>query len=315
MVDNNEGIDTSQQNANPVFNENAAFSSEENSDTLSPADAFAKTLDSVEASEPIEQPSQPQPQEIAQPVQNNDETRYQYWQSQADKEKNENTRLRDELNYLKGQQSATEPQGQQPVQKPIAFPDPPEKPRKPGGNNREEAYSDPSSASAQYMDEVEDWRDTMDEYNVAKSNYNTAIVQERVEAMEQNRLQEQRVRAAKQQEATQMANLRQHVSANYSMDQAETNDFIQKMSDPNSISMDNLFQLYRMNNGTENNAPVQQQPAQGQPQPSPTFTQTQRAQQVPQPMGVQPSTGHVEQNPSDQIMDKMISDYKDNNPW
>ena len=310
MVDNNEGIDTSQQNANPVFNENAAFSSEENSDTLSPADAFAKTLDSVEASEPIEQPSQPQLQEIAQPVQNNDETRYQYWQSQADKEKNENTRLRDELNYLKGQQSATEPQGQQPVQEPIAFPDPPEKPRKPGGYNREEAYSDPSSASARYVDELEEWRDNMDEYNTAKSNFNHHLVQEQMDSMEKTRQEEIRKREAQIQQQRQMSDLRKPVSSQYQMDEVETNDFIEKMSDPNSISMDNLVQLYRMQKGSGNTTPNQ-----NTGQPSEQFQQTQRAQQVPQPMGVQPSSGHVEQNSEDSIMDSLIGNYNKNNPW
>ena len=248
MEDNNVTPDTPQENANPVFNDEAVFSNNEGSESLSPADAFGDMV--KEASGTPEQPSQAETQEQQVTTTNNDETRFQYWQSQHDKQANENNQLREENARLRNQSNVAQqaPQQQQaPAQEEMEFPPPPERPQKPRGFNREEAYSDPSSASAQYMDEVEDWRDTMDEYNVAKSNYNTAVVQERVEAMEQNRLQEQRVRAAKQQEATQMANLRQHVSANYSMDQAETNDFIQKMSDPNSISMDNLVQLYRMN--------------------------------------------------------------------
>ena len=310
MVDNNERLDTSQQNANPVFNENAAFDASESSEpTLSPTDAFAGlTPEAPEGG----QPSQSQPQEIAQPETNNDETRYQYWQSQADKEKNENSHLRDELNQLKGQLNAMQPQQpvQQPVQEPIAFPDPPDRPRKPGGYNREEAYSDPSSASARYVDELEGWRDDMDEYNTAKSNYNQALVQEQLDSIEKNRIKESQKREAQIQQTRQMSQLKEHVAKNYQMDQTETQDFITKMSDPNSISMDNLVQLYRMQKGTGNPTPTQ-----NTTQPSAAFQQTQRAQQVPQPMGVQPSSGNVQAPAEDQIMDNLIDSSNKNNPW
>ena len=59
-------------------------------------------------------------------------------------------------------------------------------------------------------------------------------------------------------------------------------------------------------------------PAQGQPaQPSAAFQQTQRAQAVPSPMGVQPTANNAAQNvdPADSIMDNMISDFKSKNPW
>tara|TARA_R100000781_G_scaffold114966_1_gene88159 strand:- start:1011 stop:1958 length:948 start_codon:yes stop_codon:yes gene_type:complete len=314
MVDNNEIQDTSQQNANPVFNEETAFASENSESSLSPADAFGETLKNIEASEATEQPSQGQPQQPAVQPASNDETRYQYWQSQADKEKNENTHLRNELNQMKGQMNAIAGQqqqaAQQPVQEEMEFPPPPERPQKPGGYNREEAYSDPSSASAQYMDNLENWRDDMDEYNQAKFNYTQVATQERLQQMEERRVQEQRVREARVQQQRQMTQLRQHVATNYSMDETEVNDFVQKMSDPNSISMDNLVQLYRMQQGSGNTTPTQ-----NTGQPSETFQQTQRAQQVPQPMGVQSSSGNVQAPAEDQLMDSLITSYNKNNPW
>ena len=313
MVDNNEMTDTSQEKANPLYTEEA-FTGENSGESLSPADAFGDLVKNVEQPSTQEQQPQEQPQQNVQPA-NNDETRYQYWQSQADKEKNENTHLRDELNQMKGQLNALSGQGpaqqQQPAQEEaMEFPPPPEKPNKPGGYNREEAYSDPSSASARYMDELESWRDDMDEYNTAKTNYNQLMVQERVEQIEQNRVREQKAREAQIQQQRQVSALKEHVSKTYDMNESETNDFVSTMSDPKSISMDNLVQLYRMQKGSGNPTPNQ-----NTGQPSDQFQQTQRAQQVPQPMGVQSSSGNVEVNTEDGIMDRLIGNYNKNNPW
>lgn len=95
------------------------------------------------------------------------------------------------------------------------------------------------------------------------------------------------------------------------MSPEETQDFVAKMSDPKSISMDNLVQLYRMQQGSGNTTPTQNTGV-----PSPAFQQTQRAQQVPQPMGVQSSSGNVDQGSAeDSIMDNLIGNYNKNNPW
>lgn len=315
MVDNNERTDTSQEVANPLYTEEA-FTGENSDTSLSPADAFGDLVKNVENSDTPETASQEQPQQDAVQPASNDETRYQYWQSQADKQANENNQLRDELNQMKGQMNAlagqqAQFQQQTPSQEQdMEFPPPPEKPIKPAGYNREEAYSDPASASARYMDEVEVWRDDMDEYNSAKANYNTMLVQERVERMEQNRIAEQKRREAQIQQQRQVSQLKEHVSKQYNMSPEETQDFVAKMSDPKSISMDNLVQLYRMQQGSGNTTPNQNTGV-----PSSTFQQTQRAQQVPQPMGVQSSSGHVESSAEDQIMDNLIGNYNKNNPW
>lgn len=316
MVDNNERADTSQETANPLYTEEA-FTGENSDASLSPADAFGDLVKNVENSDTQETASQEQPQKNTVQPANNDETRYQYWQSQADTQKNENAQLRDELNQMKGQLNAMsaapqmQQQQQEPSQESMEFPPPPEKPQKPVGFSREEAYSDPASASAQYLDTVESWRDDMDEYNVAKTNYNTMLVQERVEQMEQNRVNEQKRREAQIQQQRQVESLKTHVSKQYNMSPEETQDFVSKMSDPKSISMDNLVQLYRMQQGSGNTTPTQNTGV-----PSPAFQQTQRAQQVPQPMGVQSSSGHVDQGSAeDQIMDNIIGNYSKNNPW
>ena len=102
-------------------------------------------------------------------------------------------------------------QQQQPVQQTEAqpqqevdFPPPPEKPVKPRTFNRQEAYEDSSSESARYLDEVDDWRDKIDEYNSLKNQYDNALVREKMEAMEEEKAQAQRVRDAQRQQASQL---------------------------------------------------------------------------------------------------------------
>ena len=308
MVDN-QGTET-QQSANSLFDESVFTdspqagegSSEET--TLTPTDAF--TEPSGEEA-PKEAPST---QETAQPADPNDEKRYQYWQSQAAKRENELRALQQQVQRQNvEQQYAPNQQYEQPVEE---FPPPPERPVKPRNFNRQEAYEDSSSESARYLDEVDDWRDNMEEYRGLKDDYEASMMQEQIEYQQQQRAQVQRARQAQMQQAQQMNEVSNLVQGHYGMSQEETREFIQTMSNPASITVDNLVQLYRLQKGQGGGAPVNQ----GQPaQPSPQFQQAQRAQQVPQPMGVQPTAGQNQASPEDQIMDNILSDYKNNNPW
>ena len=253
------------------------------------------------------QPEVSTQENVQQPVQtNNDETRYQYWQSQADKYKNE-------LESLKQQQAvpAQVETPAQPAQAPVEeFPAAPEKPQRPRTFNREEAYSDPNSESARYLDELEGWRDDINEYNSLKSQYQTAIMEEKFNKIEQSRVEEAKKQQAAQQKSAQEAEVRNHVMGHYGMSQNEAVDFMTKMSDPSSITVDNLVQLYRMQKGEA--APVTNTPA-----PSDAFTQTKNAQQVPSPMGVMPSgNSNTDTNSfEDKIMDTMIGNFNSKNPW
>jgi len=243
----------------------------------------------------------------------NDDNRYQYWQSQASK-------LENELGHVKEAQAQQQLMMQQqmlanqpPAQEsgPEQFPDPPAKPVKPRNFSREEAYTDSSSESARFLDEQEEWRDNIDEYRELKGQYEKAIIAEQVQQEQQARVQNiQRQQHMAQQKAqiNQVGNL---VMEKYGLNQAEAGSFIQDMSSDESLTMDNLVQLWRMKQGQ--GAPV------GTPvpsNPSPTFQQTQRAQQIPSPMGVMASTGNQAQGSTeDQIMDRMITDLDSKNPF
>ena len=244
----------------------------------------------------------------------NDDTRYEYWQSQAAKKDNE-------LEQLKAQQQQMMAMQQQMMQQPQApaqpepevdkFPDAPTKPSKPRNFSREEAYSDSSSESARYLDEIEDWRDNMEEYKELKHQYDMAVIQEQLSNERKARIEEVQRREAYAKQQQELANVNNMVQTKYGLNPEEAQSFIKEMSSKDSLTMDNLVQLWRIKQGQ--NAPVS---GNVQTTPSPTFQQTKRAQQVPSPMGTMPGTGNqATGSTEDQIMDKMISDFDSRNPF
>ena len=245
---------------------------------------------------------------IEQAQQSNDERRFQYWQSEADKAKNEIADLKAQLTQQpQPQQAQPAPAEQKPVEE---FPPAPEKPKAPVGFNRAEANEDPNSASAQYLNQLDNWRDDIIQYNSLKSEYQTALVSEQLQQQEKARQDEIRRAQAYQQQQQQMNEVHTRVQGEFGLTADEATEFVQTMSKPESLTIDNLVQLYRLQKGSGQT--VQTQPT----GPSDTFNQQARAQQVPSPMGVLPaqqneSTASAEDN----IMNTMINDYKKSNPW
>ena len=305
--EDNIQVDTPQETEQNFSSlEEAIFGSPEGSSDVS--SAFTSGNEEITEPAPVKtgQPEVSQPVETSQPEQtNNDETRYQYWQSQADKYKNE-------LESLK----ATQPAPVQPEAPAVdidadEFPSAPSKPQKPRLYSREEAYTDPASESARYDDELSQWRDDMNEYNSLRTQYQSAMLEEKFNKLESDRVEAAKKQKAAAAEAQQQNEIRSHVMGHHGMSESEASDFMTKMSDPNSITVDNLVQLYRMQNGNtapQTNAPVQ---------PSASFQQTKNAQQVPSPMGVMPSGQSNVDNKSfeDKVMDNLIGNFNSKNPW
>jgi len=305
--------DTLQETLNEVVEPSStiedafAFPMSANEDSEQGADNPTETVFTDEKTQPSEET--PVVAETETPTSNeNDERRYQYWQSQADKLKNENEALKQQ--QIAPQQPQAQVAPQQPKQE--EFPPPPSKPAKPAGFSREEAYTDPTSDSAKYLDGIEQWRDNMDEYRDLRTQYDNAVVQERLDAEDERRRQ---ISIQRQQHDSAMAQQREayeHVQGHYGLSPQDAQEFVQTMSKPESLTMDNLVALYRIQKG-QGNTTEQSVPT----QPSQAFQQAKNAQQVPSPMGVQPSgDNQVEgKNESDQIMDNLISDYKSRNPF
>ena len=313
MTDN---IDTPMESANPN-DSNQAFEGPwptEGSNSTSVEDAFFGSQETTETQEqapavaetPESAPIQEQAQEYSA---KNDEKRFEYWQSQTAQRDNQIAEIQRQNEQLQAQMNAMQNAPTEEAEPEEKFPAPPEKPKKPRTFSREEAYADPNSESARYLDEYEEWRDDMSDYNTLKQEYTVKQMQSKLDAQEQARqdeIQRQQAHAAQQQ---QMADVNAHLQGHYGFDSNDAQEFIQQMSDPNSLSLDNLVQLYRLQKG------------QGQPQPnagpSPEFQQTQRAQQIPSPMGVQTGQGggNDARSDSDKIMDSLISDFNSKNPW
>tara|TARA_R100000458_G_scaffold25448_1_gene22921 strand:- start:381 stop:1307 length:927 start_codon:yes stop_codon:yes gene_type:complete len=292
-------------------------------DSLFTEEVIDEVFNPVGGNEPEPTPSAPAPVaegsavpqgevRLADPT-NNDEVRYQYWQSEADKAKNENEQLKQTVAILQDtiKGSPTEVQSQPEIEdtEPEPFRDSPEKPTRPVNFNRAEAYDDPNSASAQYLDQMDQYRDSMDEWNRDRVEYEADLLRQERESLQEAQRRQQEAYEAEQRNAEQVNQISQQLKSEYGANDAEIADFVEKMSSPESLNVNNLWRLYQMDKG--------QVPAQQPAQPSPQFNQVQRAQSVPQPMGVQSSANMAQNTKSaeDIIMDDLITDYKSKNPW
>tara|TARA_R100001530_G_scaffold60761_2_gene43871 strand:+ start:5831 stop:6775 length:945 start_codon:yes stop_codon:yes gene_type:complete len=313
MTQDNIQQDTPQESTNEqqyTSLEEAVFGNEGSLDDTS--SAFTSGEEKSVEKAPL-YPEQGQPQVNEGESQNNDDKRYQYWQSQADKYKNELDSVKSQQQQVREEvqhQVSAQPQQVQPEVK-EEFPPPPAKPQRPRTYNREEAYSDPNSESARYADELESWRDDMDEYNSLQTQYQSAIMEEKLNKIQEERVQEAQRQQASQKQAEQASQIKEHVMGHYGMSGNEAQDFMTKMSDPKSLNVENLVQLYRMQNSQGN------QPDTNQTVPSDTFQQVQKAQQVPSPMGVMPSGQSSTDGKTfeDKVMDNLIGDFNRKNPW
>ena len=302
-------VTEAQQNVNAFDTEALGqFGSQEGSDdnNLTVEDAFFKHTEETTEEAPRQEQA---PVVAGTPEQDakNDERRYQYWQSQASKRENELQALKQELETTKTAPATQAPEA--PAETVQEFPPPPMAPKKPARFSREEAWSDPSSESAKFLDEKESWDEDISQYNELKHQYELALMQEKLDNQTSYLGEQEQRRQNKIEQGRQISQISEHVQGHYGLTPTETNEFIRTMSNPESISMDNLVQLFRMNQ-----AGAQQQ---GVPTgPSPEFQQAKNAQQIPSPMGVMPAQGNqTQQNNEDSIMDELINSHKSKNPW
>jgi hypothetical protein len=241
----------------------------------------------------------------------NDANRYQYWQSQAMKAQNQIQQMQNEWGPVvaQAQQNASMQQAQNMPNASDegdveAFPDAPERPTKPRSFSRADALEDSNSESARYLEDMDAWRDEMDDYNSLKTDYNNALMQEKVEVIEEER--KKNIENAKKQQAFQQQNqqIHQHVQQKYQLNAQDAAEFVQWGNHPENLSMDNLVQLFRLQKGL-GTAETQGKVA----PPSQNFQQVQRAAQVPSPMGVVSGQTNTPQpqNPSDGLMDGLIN--------
>jgi len=248
-----------------------------------------------------QQPASNQPQ-------NNDEVRYQYWQQQHDLLKNQYEQVRKQNEELNQKMSAFEQSQKKEEEAPEeVFPEPPAAPQKPYGFSMQEAMSDPNSESARYLVGISEHNNLMNQYNYLHQQWMDSKHQKAIDKLYAREDQ-------KDAEITRKAEVSQSINQviaatqqKYGIDYDTALDFVNTMSDDSSITIDNLFELYKMKKGYAP-APVRNQdgryaPARNPGQqfnpfgaqvmnaPPPDFQQMQRAQSVPPTMGVHNAQG------------------------
>jgi hypothetical protein len=306
--------------------ETPAFEQEMLSETV--PDASGATFEEIVGV--TQNPNQPEDQAPAK----NDQVRYDYWQSEAAKLKNQLAEKEEILRQqtpvidyvtqnpgvLKNGQAPVQAQPQQQQLAPQVeeakeeFPPPPLKPEKPNVYSREDAYSDPASESAQYDATVDQWRDDMQTYNQLHTSYQVASLQETHDKEIANLRKYEDMRQADARQRAELDNARSYVKSRYDLGSEENlSAFISEMNDPNSVNMDDLVGYWKHKNGIAETAPPQSNSPQYQQQGSPTFEQLKRSQSVPTPMGVQASAGNQAADPSSNFMASLINDNNSRN--
>jgi len=182
-----------------------------------------------------------------------DQTRFEYWQSQADKAKGELNALRQEVDYYRNQGQNTEPSNgqtqaypEQGLQEPSLKE--PVAPERPVSYNEIDAYSDPNSESFKYRLAKEKYRDDRLEY-----------LQDRETQREEQMKAQYQEQMARQQDEMMRQQAYSHATNSYGWDQSKSSEFVQWASNPDNLTLDNLAKLFELRS---NPNPVVQQKAQ-----------------------------------------------------
>ena len=169
-----------------------------------------------------------------------DPRRFEYWQSQADRMRGENAQLKKEVGDIKSylnareQQSPSNPQTQGspvPTGNPETGLKTPVQPTKPGNYNEVDAFNDPNSASFQYRNEMDNYRDDVTTYMLQKD-----------QVREKMQLQQMR----KQQETMVNQQAHHHATNNYGWSPEQASEFIEWSRNPENVTIDHLAKLYEM---------------------------------------------------------------------
>jgi len=213
-------------------------------------DAMKPESFDVDVTQPIinETPVEGQQAESTQSPEENpakeDSSRFEYWQSQADKVKSELSNAQQERDYYRSltqQQQSTVSNGQpngQPQQQAGVQEDSlkqPVKPEKPVSYSEVDAYNDPESTSFKYRLEKERYQDDYMGY-----------LEEKDETREKQMRAQYEYAFTQQQTAMVKNNAMSHAMGGYGLSQTKAGDFVNWASNPDNVTVDHLIKLYMM---------------------------------------------------------------------
>lgn len=173
-----------------------------------------------------------------------DSSRFEYWQSQADKVRSELSNAQQELDYYRSlaqQQQSTvsngQPQGQPQQQMGVQQDSlqAPVKPTKPVNYNEVDAYNDPESTSFKFRLEKERYQDDY-----------MGFLEQKDEVREKQMRAQYEQAYAEQQTSLVKNSAMSHAMSGYGFDQTKAGDFVNWASNPNNVTVDHLIKLYMM---------------------------------------------------------------------
>ena len=209
-----------------------------------------------------------------------DPNRMAYWQSQADKAKNEAQNMAAELELYKKavssmQQAPVSNETQpQPQDDSLKEPTPPERPM---NYSEVDAYNDPESDSFKY-------RIAKEQYQDARYDYLKNLEYARVD--QQNRMM------AQQEEKAMLNNAYNSVKSSYGWDDMKAADFIGWATNPNNVTLDILAKLFDLQNAPTPNQISAEQKKQ-------EYAQAQQALSVPRTPSVEKGNTQPPMNDQD----------------
>lgn len=229
-----------------------------------------------------------------------DSSQFQYWQSQADKRATEVELLKGQVSELMKAKSASTTEA--PVKEETVQLEKPVKPSKPAGYDHSEAIADPDSRSAKYLSQQAEYLEEMADYTLK---------------LEESRIDSMRNIEQQTKKQAQEAQLVSDLQRNYGYTLDDANNFMVTMTSPESMSLDNLVKLHKINT-----QPVQQSSQTiTQVSDSALQKQTEMMQQksklsIPKPIGIKAGVNMQSSKKSeDKMMDSMITNFNKKNPF
>ena len=220
-----------------------------------------------------------------------DPNRMAYWQSQADKAKNEAQNMAAELELYKKavnsmQQAPVSNETQpQPQDDSLKEPTPPERPM---NYSEVDAYNDPESDSFRYRMAKEQYQDQRYDY---------------LKNLEYARVAQQEQVMAKQQEKAMLSDAYNSVKSSYGWDDMKAADFIGWATNPNNVTLDILAKLFDLQNAPK---PEQVQAQQKKQE----YVQQQQALSVPTTTVVETGTSQPVADAQDLFNAALLSTSK-----
>lgn len=240
---------------------------------------------------------------------------YKYWQSQADKRQAELDALKSQVadiedvmpiaRHLKRNPEIIQNLASQAPQETVNILEKPVKPKKPGDYDHSEALADPESDSGKYLSQREAYMDSMTDY------------MGELESARQEELAIQQQAQMQQSRDNQVFN---ELQGKHGFSPSEANQFISEMSRPESLTLDNLVKLHKINTGqgvdtTQISQSVTQVSDKAKMRQQ-TLNSRKDKLEIPRPIGVQPGASvQSSKSVEDNMMDSFINNFNKKNPF